>query len=186
MFLAKSKDRTLHPVFEMYFTYGLRRGKALGLRWCDVDFENKTIHIRQHIVVCETKIFVEEPKTEAGKRKLPLLPHIETMLSKIRSKLPDVTPDTLVFRTQNGTRYQPNNVYRTFVNLTKELGLPKICIHKIRHTVATMMKDNGGPIKDAQTTLGHSSIQTTMQIYHHSNLENKNTALQLINNAVMR
>jgi integrase len=48
------------------------------------------------------------------------------------------------------------------------------------------LKDNDVPIKDAQMTLGHASIQTTMQIYQHSSLASKNKALTSIVDAVAR
>lgn len=146
----------------------------------------KTIHIRQQAIELNGAIIIDSPKTAASVRELPLLPHIEVLLAAKRAQSPNAASDALVFQTKNGTCYRPNNVSRTFVKLSKGLGLPRICIHEIRHTVATMMKDSGVPVKDAQTTLGHSNIQTTLQIYQHRNLENKNTALQLINNAVMR
>ena len=62
--------------------------------------------------------------------------------------------------------------------------MPEISIHDIRHTVATMMKDNDVPVKDAQMTLGHASPTTTMQHYQHSSLEKKNKALSAISKSI--
>jgi len=179
-FLDSIKDHRFYPIFEIYFTFGMRRGEALGLRWCDVDFEEKVIHVRQQVVQMGKHIFIAEPKTENSKRKLPLLPHIGELLLKQRRKEPKAWPEALIFHSSTGTPYQPNNVFRYFKKKIRELGLPEISIHDIRHTVATMMKDNDVPVKDAQMTLGHASPTTTMQHYQHSSLDKKNKALSAI------
>ena len=183
IFLNRIKTHQFYPIFELYCTYGMRRGEALGLRWCDVDFSNKTINIRQQLIGLGRHIFIGPTKTNAGTRSLPLLPHIETMLAPNR---PAEESDALIFQTSNGTPYQPNNVFRFFRKKTRELGLPEIALHDIRHSVATMMKDNGVPVKDAQMTLGHASPTTTMLIYQHSDMNSKNNALTAISANIRR
>ncbi len=183
-FLDSIKSHKFYPIFELYFTYGMRRGEALGLRWRDVDFEGKVIHIRQQLVEMGKHIFVSTPKTTNSKRDLPLLHHIESVLLATREG--NESDDDFVFRSRTGTPYQPNNIFRFFRKHVRELGLPVISIHDIRHTVATMMKDSGVPLKDAQMTLGHASPTTTMQHYQHSSLDSKNLALTKIAATVAR
>lgn len=55
--------------------------------------------------------------------------------------------------------------------------MPYITLHEIRHSVATMLKDQGVSPRDAQTLLGHSCISTTLSIYTHTNKENKMDAI---------
>ena len=174
-FLDSIKDHRFYPIFLLYFTYGMRRGEALGLRWCDIDFESKVIHIRQQLVEMGRHIFINDPKTEQSRRDLPIMPEVEKTFLEL-SKL-EHEPNALVFRSRTGTPYQPNNVFRFFKKQTRLLGLPEISIHDIRHTVATMIKDGNVPLKDAQMTLGHASPTTTMEYYQHSSLENKSHAL---------
>jgi len=147
-----------------------------------VNFEEKALYIRQQIVQMGKHIFIGDPKTETGKRELPLLPHIEKLLIKQRALEPGAALESLIFHSSNGTPYQPNNIFRFFKKKLRELGLPDISIHDIRHTVATMMKDEDVPIRDAQKTLGHASPITTMQHYQHSSLEKKKKALNAVSN----
>lgn len=173
-FLETAKTSQYFPIFKLICTYGLRRGEALGLRWCDVDFKNKVIHIRQQIVECGKHIFVETTKTNAGERDLPLAASVEATLCDYPHKGGE---DSLIFQTRNGTPVQPNNLYRLFQKLREDAGLPHIAIHDVRHSVATMMKDAGIPIKDAQMMLGHADPTTTMRIYQHSSLDSKKLAM---------
>jgi len=185
IFLTHIQGHAMYPIFAMLFTYGLRRGEALGLRWCDIDFDKKLICIRQQLIEIAGQFIIGEPKSSAGKRELPMLPHIEVILAELRAKSPDNAPEGFIFRTSTGTHYQPSNVYKVFKREINNLGLPDISIHDIRHTVATLMKDNNVPVKDAQMTLGHANIQTTLQIYQHSSIENKNKALISVANAFL-
>jgi integrase len=56
-------------------------------------------------------------------------------------------------------------------------GLKPITLHEIRHTVATLLKEAGVPMKEIQTILGHSSIMTTMDIYAHSTTTEQSKAI---------
>ena len=177
-FLEKSRGHMYYPIFAMLCTYGMRRGEVLGLRWQDIDFEGGTFTISHQVVQMGSNILFGNPKTEAGRRTLPLLPHIRAILADLPHRT--VADTDLVFTGRNGRFIQPSNLLRTFHLLTARYGLPRIPIHSIRHTVATMMKDNGVAPKDAQMTLGHADIQTTMQFYQHSSLGNKTAALEKI------
>ncbi len=177
-FLEKSKEHQYHQIFMMLCTYGMRRGEVLGLRWQDIDFEGGTFTINHQIIQMGSKIMFGDPKTEAGRRTLPLLPHIRALLVDLPRRAVDGTG--LVFTGRNGRFIQPSNLLRTFKLLTVRYGLPTIPIHSLRHSVATAMKNNGVNPKDAQVTLGHADIQTTMQLYQHSTMDNKTDALTKI------
>ncbi len=174
-FLENIKDHRFYPIFLLYFSYGMRRGEALGLRWRDIDFENKTIHIRQQVTQINSRIEIGDLKTNASKRELPLMEHIEIAL---KSQKRINNPYDLIFVSSLNTPIRPNNLYRAFCKLQQDLGLPHLKIHDTRHAAATLLKDLGVPIKDTQVILGHASITTTIQHYQHSNLENKKQALE--------
>lgn len=78
------KGTSIEAMIVLTLNYGLRRGKAFGLRWHDIDFENKSIFI------CNTFIRVKEviekqPKSEASLRALPLIPHVEQYLLRLKN-----------------------------------------------------------------------------------------------------
>ena len=173
-FLEAAQDSQYFPAFKLLCTYGLRRGEALGLRWCDVNFENKTISIEQQLIESGKHIFIGTTKTNAGKRTLPLTADVEAILADYPRKGDN---DSLIFQTRNGTPLQPNNLYRLFQQISAKAGLPRIAVHDLRHSVATAMKEANVPIKDAQMILGHADPTTTMRIYQHSSLDSKKNAL---------
>jgi integrase len=176
---VKSKNHRHQPLFELMFHYGVRRSEVLGLRWQDIDFDEGIIHIRQALVEIDHKPALAEPKTAASKRELPLLPHLADILAAHRLTSPKYADD-LVFHTREGNPVDAQSLLRTFYSLSKKAGLPKICLHSIRHTVATLLKDSGVTPKDAQAILGHSNISTTLQIYTHSSAESKTSAMNML------
>ena len=72
-----------------------------------------------------------------------------------------------------------------FNDLTKSAGLPRIKIHAMRHTAATILKDLNVPIKDIQLILGHANIATTFSIYQHGTHETQRNALYAVGNRLL-
>ena len=180
-FLDFIKDHKYFALFEILFHYGLRREEVLGLRWQDIDFNKNVIRIRQTICEVRHKLDVSEPKTKSSIRDLPLLPRVKSAL--LQHKLNEADndySDDLVFHSSLGNPVDPRSLLTTFQWLSKQAGLPKICLHEIRHTVATLLKDAGVSPKEAQVILGHSDIATTLQIYTHSSFENQQNALSAL------
>ena len=56
---------------------------------------------------------------------------------------------------------------RRFHKLLKEIGLPRIRFHDLRHSAATLLLAMGVPAKVLQQLLGHSTISTTIDVYSH-------------------
>jgi integrase len=179
IFLNSCRGHRYYLIFLLLFHYGMRKGEAIGLRWQDIDFDNNIIHIRQNLTTTQDhKIIISEPKTRAGKRNLPLLPLIKEELLKLKAQPPHPdTRDDLIFHTKIGTPIDGHTLLRVFSDLSYKAGLPRLTLHEIRHSVATMLKDQGVAPKDAQVILGHSSIVTTLQFYTHTDDINKATAL---------
>jgi len=64
--------------------YGLRRGEVLGLRWSDMDLKAKTLTVNQARVLVEYRVRIEEPKSQNGKRTLPLGGELVAALTLLR------------------------------------------------------------------------------------------------------
>ena len=169
------------PVLKLLVTCGLRRGEALGVRWCDVDFIKNTISIKQQVTQINGKIHISSLKTESSCRELPMTPYIKEVLSGVKRTNNEFN---LVFVSSVNTPIAPRNLYRTFKAILKNLGLPNITIHDQRHLMATYLKDLGVNVKDAQMILGHANISTTLQHYTHSNLDSKQIALDELSKAL--
>ncbi|GHU07429.1 site-specific integrase [Alphaproteobacteria bacterium] len=188
-FLDSIKNHRYYPIFLVMFSYGTRRGETIGLRWQDIDFDNNIIHIRQQLLHdLNRKIIFGEPKTEAGKRDLPLVPIVREALLKLRENpmYDGEVKDDLLFHTKIGTPIDGHTLVRLLGDLAYKAGLPRLTLHEIRHTVATMLKDEGVSPKDAQVILGHADIATTLAIYTHSSDNNKAKVLNRLSDSLFK
>jgi integrase len=73
-----------------------------------------------------------------------------------------------VFTQSNGKPLHPNLVTRSFVRLTKRLGLPRITIHDVRHSAIVRMLYLGVPVKTVSEIAGHASAAFTLDRYGHA------------------
>jgi integrase len=72
-----------------------------------------------------------------------------------------------VFCKVDGTALVPRVVSRRFAALVKQAGLPKLTMHGLRHTWATLAMAAGVPAKVVQEHLGHTNVSITLQLYSH-------------------
>lgn len=171
----------------LYYT-GIRRGEALALMVSDIDFVNKKVKINKNLVMKDRNSEVKQsPKTYAGNRQIPIPNKLLQSLKEYMCKNKSV----YLFTMENG-EFMTNAAFRKFWNdilkkfnsaaggynpkpgrrtITLETPMRLIASditpHMFRHTYATNLYYAGIDIKTAQTLLGHSSIQMTMDIYTH-------------------
>jgi integrase len=158
-------------------TYGLRRGEACGLLWKNIDFDANTIYIRQQLTVVRGVMQLGTLKTPESRRDLTLTPALKEALQAEYERRGCPSESEFVFVTQVGTPVYTRSLLRTFKYHAAMAGLKPITLHEIRHTVATLLKEAGVPMKEIQTILGHSSIMTTMDIYAHSTTTEQSKAI---------
>lgn len=179
-FLEVAKQDDYYLIFALLITYGMRRGEALGLRWDDVDFENKTIHIRQQYTSDgKSGWHICPPKTKKSIRTLPLLPNIEAILTEIWEKNPKASGAIL---SEDGEYINPNSLEWHFKKLKRRSSVPDVKLHSLRHFVATGFKRAGIAPKDAQTVLGHSTVAITENIYQHCDESDQAIAMKQYEN----
>ena len=174
-FLDITKNHKYHFLFLLYMTYGLRKGEAIPLTWDDVDLEKGVIHINKQYTYQGRETEVCPPKTSESVRDLPIVPHIEQELLRLKSQINGHGSKLLV--SNNGEYVNPSSIDYEFKKIIRKNNLRKVALHSLRHFVATMLKDEGATIKDAQKILGHSSPLTTMKYYQHSSIDNMKNAL---------
>ncbi|MDE7202548.1 MAG: tyrosine-type recombinase/integrase [Lachnospiraceae bacterium] len=72
-----------------------------------------------------------------------------------------------IFTKEDGSCYDPDLLSKQFSRATKKYGRPEISLHNLRHSCASMAINRGWDVKQLQYWLGHSDIQTTLNIYAH-------------------
>jgi integrase len=175
VFLTAARPDPFYPAFLLLALYGLRRGEVLGLRWCDIDVASKRLHIRQQLQRYDGQQHLGPAKTDAGQRDLPLLEAVSDALLS----MPGAEADSarLIFTTKFDNPIEGGNLLRAFTRISTACDLPRITLHHLRHTAATLLKNTGVPARDVQLILGHSHISTTQQIYQHADLSGQVRAL---------
>ena len=174
--------------FKLLIATGMRRGECCGLKWCDIDWEQRSIHIcRNAVKVTDEEIFVKEPKTRAGDRYVYFSAEMESLLREYQKECRyitetydqrELTDDDFLFRRQ-GARLPmtPTTFTYRFKLLLKKNCLPQeLNVHSLRHTAASLMIAGGADVATVAGILGHSQPSTTLDIYTHAFDKNKKAA----------
>ena len=167
---AKDHCPREYPLVLAALRTGMRMGELLGLKWGDIDFESRLIHVRRNRTAGE----VTTPKNGKTRRvdmsaKLTeelrglLKRRKEEKLAKGWKELPD-----WVFCTLEGSPVDGDNLrHRVFYKVIEKAGIRRVRFHDLRHTFASMLIQNGESLAYVRDQLGHSSIQVTVDIYGH-------------------
>lgn len=161
---------------------GLRVGEVLALRWKHLDLLRGTIHVRESVY--EGRF--STPKTVSSRRSVPMSRVLKQVLLAHRSRLQRVAPDDLVFATKRGTAFSSKNLHRrVLLPACDTAGVPRVGWHAFRHTHATLLSELGESIKTAQAQLGHSSLQTTLEVYTHAVPETQRAAVERLEHLLL-
>ena len=162
------------PVFICAYL-GLRRGELCGLRWSDVDLEHKTITIENTRTQAGKKEIEKGTKTASSTRTLYLPDTLCDMLKAAkenqqacRAEYKNAYDDNdYVVVMEDGRPFRPNYLSELFGKFLADNGLPKIVLHELRHTFASLSNQAGIPAYNIGKALGHSTPATTQKIYTH-------------------
>jgi integrase len=174
-FMRTAKDCVYGPIWIVALTTGMRRGELLGLRWQDIDFDRKVLHVRQTVGVLHGKTEIKPPKTNSSRREVPVPAEVLKALREHRVKqnqcrlsLGEAWQDyDLVFASKVGTPIHPTNLTYNYERLVAKAGVPKIRIHDHRHTHVTLAIQAGANLKAVSKRVGHATTAITMDIYAH-------------------
>ena len=173
-FLKAVKGTSNYNQYALVLQTGLRTGEMIGLRWSDIDFKEKVIHVRRTMEYRYSlgEWRTGEPKTKNGIRDIPLTQEAVEILENQKEKLKKIKIRPIefkdsVFLCRNGTPTK-NSAYDTkLFYYCDKIGIPRFSMHVLRHTFATRCIEAGMRPKTLQIILGHSNIRTTMDLYVH-------------------
>jgi len=173
----KASGRNLYvPAMVSLFT-GMRRSEVLALRWSRVDLGKKTIQVREALEATKAHgIRFKPAKSKAGRRVITLPDILVDALRDYRKaqlefrmklgagKLQD---DDLLFADIDGAPLSPNAVSAAWSDYAKQIGMPEVTFHALRHTHASQLIDQGVDIVTISKRLGHAKPDITLRIYAH-------------------
>ena len=191
-----------HPVYYHWWSLftvllgtGCRIGEALGLRWEDLDFENRVISINHSLVYYPTAkerksvMRIVKPKTEAGIRTIPMLDVVYDAFQMELEEQEETGFNTdvidgmtgFVFKNRYGGVPNYNTVNQAIKRIISSHNadeviiakrekrepviIPNFSCHHFRHTFATRLCEVENNLKVIQSIMGHRNIETTMDVY---------------------
>lgn len=160
---------------------GLRIGEVCALKWSDINMDTGLLHVnrtieRIYIVDSDkphTEIVINTPKTKNSLREIPLS---KELVRIFKSLMKVVNKDYYVLT--NNTKPTEPRTYRNYFNkLLKQLDIPRLKFHGLRHSFATRCIESHCDYKTVSVLLGHADISTTLNLYVHPNEEQKRSCI---------
>jgi integrase len=174
-FLDHVADDRLSAAYFLAATTGMRRGEVLGLRWRDLDLDAGRLGISQTLITVDYEMRFSTPKTDRGRRSVALDPMTVTALRAHRTRQLEerlaascYQDIDLVFAREDGAPFHPDRFSDLFDQYVRKAGLPRIRLHDLRHTHATLALSAGVHPKVVSERLGHSSVSITLDVYSHA------------------
>lgn len=183
-FFAKAReyDGDWYLLFLLYKDTGARRGEIAGLRWIDVDFSNRCIHIRSSLkydYLNHTQI-LGSPKTKSSIRSIPISDKMIFAL-QMRKRLGHYGDKRYVFAGQDGQSLRLTFISDMFARIRDAAGLDKhLSLHCFRHTLASNLLMSGIDIPTVQRIGGWATHDVLMSTYAHSSNDAARKALEKV------
>jgi integrase len=175
-FLTAIENERLAIGFQLLAATGMRRGEVLGLRWRDVDFDLGQIAVAHTITTAGRETVIGPPKTPRSRRNIyidqrtlaALREHRKLQREQRLAAGPawDTSLD-LVVCDELGRPVHPDSFSREFDQLVRKVDVPRVRMHDLRHTHATLALKAGVHPKVVSERLGHATVGATLDLYSH-------------------
>lgn len=155
-------------------TTGIRIGELCALQWKDINLEKRILTVSktmQRVQVQggdkKTKLVITEPKSESSGRKIPIPKGMIAFLEKFKGK------DSEYIVSGKEKPIEPRAMQYRFQKILKNVKLPSVHFHALRHIFASTCIKLGFDVKALSELLGHSTVELTLNRYVHSSFEQK-------------
>ena len=193
--LSISHQKRIMSFIQEHFTFknlgiyiclstGLRIGEVCALTWDDINIELGIISIKRtieriYIIDGEkrhTELIINTPKTKNSIREIP----ITKELIRILKPLKKIVNGNYYILTNEEKPTEPRTYRNYYKKLMKDLNIPELKFHGLRHSFATRCIESNCDYKTVSVILGHSNISTTLDLYVHPNMEQKKKCIDRI------
>lgn len=198
--LNKGNQRKIMEFVKSNFTFrnlgiyiclssGLRIGEVCALTWDDIDTDLRVITITKTIQRIylpnekdKTKIIIDTPKSKNSIRKIPM----SYELCKMIKPLKKVVNGAFYVLSNSAIPTEPRTYRNYYKRLIKELDIPPMKFHGMRHSFATRCIECNCDYKTVSVLLGHSDISTTLNLYVHPNMEQKRLCIERMSKSLKK
>ena len=191
--LSKANQRKIMEFVKSNFTFqnlgiyiclsaGLRIGEVCALTWDDIDTEQGVIYVTKTIqriyyiggIERRTEVIIDTPKSKNSIREIPMTRD----LLRIIKPLKKVVNGSFYVLTNSSAPTEPRTYRNYYKRLMKQLDIPALKFHGLRHSFATRCIESNCDYKTVSVLLGHSNISTTLNLYVHPNMEQKKRCVE--------
>ncbi|MEX3746513.1 tyrosine-type recombinase/integrase [Lysinibacillus xylanilyticus] len=185
--LEKENNYQAYALFRLLAYSGIRKGEALALSWNDLNFTTNELRINKAISRGkDNKLYLKSTKTGIVRTIKMDDKTMEIMKEWKRIQKQDylvlgfntLKSGQLVFSNKANKYLQPTKTRKWIQLVQKKYKLSTITTHGLRHTHCSLLFEAGVSLKDVQDRLGHSDVQTTLNIYTHVTQKTKEEAIQ--------
>ena len=216
MDFMKESDTYRHwlPLFTFFLGTGCRIGEVIGLTWKDNDLKKGTISINHNTIYRRDGkggmvLTITTPKTDAGKRTIPMFKSVREALIQIRRNNLELGIhctceidgySDFVFLNRFGSIFLPADINRAIKRVYKSANdweseravkehrtpveIREFSAHNLRHTFCTRLCEVESNLKLIMSIMGHSDVQTTMNIYNEIQEAKKKEAFEELNQKI--
>lgn len=174
--LEKESNYKAYALFHLLAYSGMRKGEALALTWNDLNLTTNELRINKALSRGkDNRLYIKSTKTGVA-RTIKMDDKTMTILKEWKKKQKQnylilgfntMQPKQLVFSNEVNEYLQPTKTRKWILHVQKKYGLGTITTHGLRHTHCSLLFEAGASLKEVQDRLGHSNVQTTMNIYAH-------------------
>lgn len=186
--VKQNETFSIHTMFHVLAYTGLRKGELVSLTWSDIDFTNQTLSINKTGYYLNGEPYITTTKTNKSTRIISVDDSTISLLKQwkleqkkfLLSRGIPIKPDKKQLIFSNNSN---NLIHNAFLNETlRKYPQYNITPHGFRHTHASLLFEAGASIKQVQERLGHTNINTTLEIYTHVTKEaEKESAEKFLN-----
>lgn len=185
--LEQESNFKAYALFRLLAFSGMRKGEALALSWNDLNYTTNELRINKALSRGkDNKLYIKSTKTGVA-RTIKMDDKTMAVLKEWKKKQKQdylvlgfntMQPKQLVFSNEINEYLHPTKTRKWILHVQNKYGLGTITTHGLRHTHCSLLFEAGASLKEVQYRLGHSDVQTTMNIYAHVTKKAKEEAIQ--------